>query len=191
MHPLHPALWGHTFCLFPLVFHSHTFLISRRITFILNFAWIFPNPLPSSGWVTDPLILRSSPASKSKAARFIPLSLPPLAPSPLCAHSLPLHVQGRWCSGLLSAAAICSNVWGYEHASLCVCRLFTNALPDGPNTARLVSGYLDSRIVTGWMTGWLLRTADWVAGSSRHLCSTDTYRTAAVPQLVPDIMMTD
>lgn len=110
----------------------------------------------------------------------------PFIPPSLRAYSLLLHVQGRWCSTLLSAAAICSNVWGYGHASLCVCKLFT----EGPgwwakSVDHVVSGYLDSMLVSRWMTGWLLGTDDWVAGFSLHVCSTDTYGTMVFPQFAP------
>ena len=49
------------------------------------------------------------------------LALLPAAPCPLT--SAPRAGQ---------MAAICSNIWGYKLASLCVCRLFTNGPSDGP-----------------------------------------------------------
>lgn len=150
----------HAFCFFLLAFLSHTFLISSRIALSLYFLWIF-HPTES----LTHFRLSFSPTSKSKAARFIPLSLPhPSLPPSLRVHSLPLHVQGRWCSTLLSAAAICSNWgWGYEHASLCVCWLFTNGLA-GQNTACIKSGsrqqdgnWMDDRLTARnrWLSGWL------------------------------------
>lgn len=142
-------------------------------------------------WFTDTLIYSSSPTSKSQMACTTPLSPPPLPPLLLRVHfpstsradGAPLFYQ------LLLFAVT------YESVSMPACvyaDCLLMACLTGQNAARVVSGYLDSRTVTGRRTGWLLWTdwqTHWVAGSSRHVWSTDTCRTVAVPQLMPDIIM--
>lgn len=120
-HHSDPALWGRSFCL------SYTRAWYPRG--LLSFLTLrgFSLRLPSSDWVTDPLILSSSPGSKSKAGPFHPFISSPSPPPPLAAPC-PLTSAPR--AGQM--AAICSNIWGYKLASLCVCRLFTNGPAGGP-----------------------------------------------------------
>lgn len=87
-------------------------------------AWIFPSSLTHLGSVFFP-------PAKSKAARFIGLP-----PSPPTLSVAPCPLTSAPCAGQMVlqslAAAICNRIWGYEHISLCVRRLFTDNLPDGP-----------------------------------------------------------
>ena len=84
-------------------------------------------------WPTSAQWFFFFPPAKSKAARFIGLPPPPPIPTPSAA---PCPLTSTPCAGQMvlqsMAAAICGRIWGYERVSLCVCRLFTDSLPDGP-----------------------------------------------------------